>query len=243
MLSVALACVLASPTQTPAALVKRSILAFSKTAGFRHDSIPAARKALLDAGIGRGWTVTFTEDATVFNPGKLKEFDAVVFLMTTGDVLNPDQEKAFTSFIHTGGGFAGVHAAADTEYEWPWYGELVGAYFLSHPQIQDAVVRIENTAHPSTQALPNPWSRKDEWYDYKASPRGKVQVLASLDPKSYAGSKMTEDHPIMWCHEFQGGRSWYTGMGHTVESYQDPTFMKMLIEGVEWACGKSKRKA
>jgi cytochrome c len=219
----------------------RSILVFSKTAGYRHDSIPVAREAILDIGMQRGWSVTFTEDATMIDSNRLKAFDAVVFLSTTGTILDKNQEKALTSFIHGGGGFAGVHAAADCEYDWAWYGQLVGAWFLQHPAQQEAVVKIEDTANPITQGLPNPWTRKDEWYDYKVNPRAKVHVLASLVPTSYTGSKMPDDHPIMWQHEFEGGRSWYTGMGHTQESYKDPLFLKMLAEGIDWACGASKR--
>ncbi len=219
----------------------RSLLVFSKTAGYRHESIPVARKALLDMGIERGWTVTFTEDADQFEASRLKAFDAVVFLMTTGDVLNAKQEKAFEGFVRAHGGYVGVHSAADTEYDWAWYGRLVGAYFLSHPEQQEAVVNIEDVKHVSTSFLPNPWRRKDEWYDYRVSPRSGVHVLASLDQSSYKGSKMAADHPIMWCHEFEGGRSWYTGMGHTQESYADPAFLKMLGEGIEWACGNSRR--
>ena len=220
----------------------RSILVFAKTAGFRHDSIPVGRAAILEAGIQRGWTVAFTEDAGQINPSRLKAFDAVVFLSTTGTILDKNQEKALQGFIHGGGGFVGVHAAADCEYNWPWYQKLVGAWFLQHPAQQDVVVKIEDTTHPSTKDLPNPWKRHDEWYDYRVNPRPNVHVLASLDQSSYTGSKMGDDHPIMWCQEFEGGRSWYTGMGHTQESYHDPVYMKMLMEGIEWACGKSRRK-
>jgi cytochrome c len=219
----------------------RSILVLSKTAGFRHDSIPVAREAILDIGIQRGWSVTFTEDATMIEANRLKAFDAVVFLSTTGKILDSNQEKALIGFIHHGGGFAGIHAAADCEYDWPWYGQLVGAFFLQHPAQQEAVVKIEDTASPITQGLPNPWTRKDEWYDYRTNPRANVHVLASLVPTSYTGSKMPDDHPIMWQHEFEGGRSWYTGMGHTQESYKDPLFLKMIGEGIDWACGASKR--
>ncbi len=220
----------------------RSILAFSKTTGFRHDSIPAARRALVDLGIERGWTVTCTEDASVFTKAKLKGYDAVVWVETTGTVLNADQKKAFEDFIHHGGGYVGMHSAADTEYDWPWYGQLVGAWFLQHPAQANATVKIEDTADSATSFLPNPWKRWDEWYDYRTNPRANVHVLASLDQTSYKGSKMGDDHPIMWRHEFDGGRAWYTGMGHTQESYADPLFLKMLGEGVEWACGSSKRK-
>ncbi len=220
----------------------RSILVFSKTTGFRHDSIPVGREAILQMGIDRGWTVAFTEDADTFEPAKLKAYDAIVFLSTTGKPLDEKQGKALVGFIHNGGGYVGIHAAADSLYEWPWYGQLCGAFFLSHPAIQQATVKIEDTTHPSTSALPNPWIRTDEWYDYKVSPRANVHVLASLDNSTYNGSKMGSDHPIMWCHEFEGGRAWYTGMGHTQESYKDPVYLKMLGEGIEWACGKSKRR-
>jgi len=242
MLLPILACAAAvsAAQQTPAPA--RSILVFSKTMGFRHDSIPVGRNAILNIGIQRGWTVAFTEDANVFQPSKLKAYDAIVFLCTTGKFLDSKQEKALVGFIHGGGGFAGVHAAADAEYDWAWYGQLVGAFFMHHPAQQNAIVKIEDTTSPITQGLPNPWKRWDEWYDYKTDPRDKVHVLASLDQSSYTGSTMGADHPIMWSHEFEGGRSWYTGMGHTQESYQDPLFLKMLAEGIEWSCGNSKRK-
>jgi type 1 glutamine amidotransferase len=223
--------------------IPRSILVFSKTAGFRHDSIPVGRKALLDMGIDHGWTMTFTENADEFDAKKLKAYDAIVFLSTTGKFFNPKQEKALVSFIHSGGGYVGIHAAADAEYDWPWYGQLVGAWFKHHPAQQEANVEIEDTTDSATSFLPNPWRRKDEWYDYKVSPRAHVHVLASLDTTSYADSQMGPDHPIMWRHEFEGGRSWYTGMGHVLESYSDPNYLKMVAAGIEWACGSSKRKS
>ena len=222
--------------------LSRSILVFSKTMGFRHDSIPVGRNAITELGIKRGWTVTCTEDANIFQPSKLRTFDTIVFLSTTGKFLDKNQEKALVDFIHHGGGFAGIHAAADAEYDWPWYGKLVGAFFQHHPAQQEVVVKIEDTNNPITQGLPNPWKRRDEWYDYKTDPRDSVHVLASLDQSSYTGSTMGADHPIMWCHEFEGGRAWYTGMGHTQESYQDPLFLNMIAAGIEWSCGNSKRK-
>lgn len=229
-------------TAVLAAAPARSILVFSKTAGYRHDSIPAGKVAIMEIAAARGWTVAYTEDASIFNKDGLRAFDAIVFLSTTGTIFDDKQQKALIDFIHKGGGFVGVHAAADCEYQWPWYGQLVGAFFLQHPAQQDAVVNIEDTTDSTTSFLPNPWKRHDEWYDYKTNPRANVHVLASLDQHSYTGSKMGDDHPIMWRHEFEGGRSWYTGMGHTQESYHDPLFVKMLSEGIEWACGNSKRK-
>jgi cytochrome c len=224
---------LGAPAPAPAAEA-RNVLVFTKTAGFRHDSIPAARRAMLDLATERGWSITLTEDAAWFAPERLRAFDAVVFLLTTGDVLNREQEQAFEGYIRAGGGYVGVHAAADTGYEWPWYGRLVGAYFASHPAIQDGKVVTEDSAHPTVSFVPNPWVRRDEWYDYRENPRGRVRVLQTLDESSYRGGKMGADHPITWSHEFDGGRSWYTGMGHTAESYQDPLFMRMIGEAIVW---------
>lgn len=219
-----------------------SILAFSKTVGFRHDSIPFARKAILDMATEHNWSVTFTEDGSAINRDLAKNYDAVVFISTTGKFLDSNGEKSLVNFIHSGGGYVGIHAAADAEYDWAWYGKLVGAFFLAHPAQQNAVVKIEDSADASTAHLPTSWKRWDEWYDYRTDPRGNVHVLASVDQSSYTGSKMGSDHPIMWKHEFEGGRAWYTGMGHTKESFSDPLYLTMLEKGIEWAAGSSKRK-
>jgi type 1 glutamine amidotransferase len=239
MVSVALALALASTTQD---IHHYSILAFSKTAGYRHDSIPDARRAILDIAMDRGWSVSFTEDADAIDSNRLKNYDAVVFISTTGKFLDDKQVKALQGFIHGGGGWVGIHAAADAMYDTPWYGKLVGAFFLIHPAQQEADVKIEDTTEPSMQGLPAIWHRKDEWYDYRTDPRADVHVLASLVQSSYKGSKMGDDHPITWKHEFEGGRAWYTGMGHVKESYTDPLFLHMLAEGITWACGGSHRR-
>ena len=139
----------------------------------------------------------------------------MVFLNTTGDVLNATQQTAFESYIRGGGGYVGVHAAADTEYDWPFYGNLVGAYFASHPAIQQANVRVENRAHAATAHLPQTWTRTDEWYNYRTNARSTARVLATLDESSYSGGGMGADHPHAWCKTFEGGRSFYTGGGHT----------------------------
>lgn len=211
------------------------VLAFSKTAGFRHDSIPDAQEALRRLSQSKGFTVTFIEDSAAFNPSNLANFDCVVFLLTTGDVLDETQQAAFQAFIREGNGYVGVHAATDTEYQWPWYRQLAGAYFRRHPQISKATIRIEDDRHPSTQFLPKAWERTDEWYDFDASPRKDVRVLASVDETTYAGGSMGSDHPIIWCSEFDGGRSWYTALGHTKESYTEPEFVEHLYQGILWA--------
>ncbi|NYI03850.1 ThuA domain-containing protein [Allostreptomyces psammosilenae] len=212
-------------------------LVFSKTAGFRHSSIPAGIAAIEALGAEHGFEVTATEDAAVFNDADLAQYEVVIWLSTTGDVLNDDQQAAFERYIRAGGGYAGVHAASDTEYDWPWYGELVGAYFASHPAQQDASVKVEDHAHPSTAHLPTRWERHDEWYDYRSNPRGDVHVLASLDEGSYTGGRMGAEHPIAWCQNYDGGRSWYTGMGHGDASFSDPQFLEHLLGGIRTAAG------
>ncbi|MFF9396118.1 ThuA domain-containing protein [Streptomyces griseoluteus] len=224
----------AKPTETGRVLV------FSKTAGFRHDSIPDGVAALQQLGATDGLTVDATEDATAFTTRNLRRYEAVVFLSTTGDVLDPAQQRAFEGYIRRGGGYVGVHAAADTEYDWPFYGGLAGAWFDSHPAIQPATVVVEDHAHPSTAALPARWERTDEWYNYRSNPRARAHVLASLDESSYSGGTMNGDHPIAWCQSYQGGRAFYTGGGHTRESYADPAFRAHLLGGLRWATGAAQ---
>ena len=215
-----------------------TVLVFSKTAGFRHDSIPAGIAAIQALGEQNGFHVEATEDAGAFTADNLSRFSAVVWLSTTGDVLNADQQTAFENYIAAGGGYAGVHAASDTEYDWPWYGQLVGAWFKSHPQIQQATVDVEGHDHPSTVDLPDTWTRTDELYNYRTNPRADVKVLASLDESSYdPGGDAMGDHPIAWCHPQGAGRSWYTGGGHTIESYSEPAFLTHLAGGIKYAAG------
>lgn len=216
-----------------------AVLVFSKTAGFRHDSIPAGIAAIRQLGAEHGFTVDATEDAAAFTDENLARYQAVVWLSTTGDVLNAEQQAAFERYIRAGGGYAGVHAASDTEYDWPWYGDLVGAYFASHPANQQASIKVEDPAHPSTASLPDRWSRYDEWYNFRENPRASVHVLASLDETSYSpgAGAMGHDHPVAWCQDYDGGRAWYTAGGHTPESYSEPEFLAHLLGGIQTAAG------
>jgi type 1 glutamine amidotransferase len=236
--AVLLGCV-AVPAASHAAQAKR-VLVFSKTAGFRHDSIPDGIAAIEQLGTNGGFTVDATEDAGAFTADNLRRYGAVVFLSTTGDVLDGTQQRAFEGYIHDGGGYVGVHAAADTEYDWPFYGGLAGAWFQSHPAIQPATVDVEDRAHPATSDLARTWDRTDEWYNYRSNPRERAHVLASLDESSYTGGTMTGDHPIAWCQDYQGGRAFYTGGGHTKESYADPAFRRHLLGGIRWAVGDTQ---
>ncbi len=214
------------------------VLVFSKTAGFRHSSIGPGIAAIQSLGTANDFTVTATEDANQINTANLANYEAVVFLNTTGDILNSTQEAAFEQYIQNGGGWVGIHAAADTEYGWSWYGDLMGAYFESHPAIQSAKIVVADPSHPSTAHLPQEWVRTDEWYNYQGNPRGDVHVLATLDESSYSGGTDGYDHPVAWQHEFDGGRAWYTGLGHTDASYSEPDFRQHLLGGILYAAGQ-----
>jgi len=229
-----LAAVVVLPTQAFA----YQVLVFSKTAGFRHDSITDGLAAIRALGSNNSFSVTTSEDAGVFTDANLVQFKAVVFLCTTGDVLDANQQAAFERYIRAGGGYAGVHSASDTEYGWPWYGGLVGAYFSGHPAgTPTATIKVADQIHPSTASLPKRWVRTDEWYNFQTNPRGTVHVLATLDETTYSGGTMGFDHPIAWCHEYDGGRAWYTAGGHTPASYSEPLFQAHLLGGIEFAAG------
>ncbi len=216
------------------------VLVFSKTAGFRHDSIPQGIQLIRDLGAANSFTVTATENATAFTTTNLAQFEAVVFLNTTGDVLNASQQSAFESYIRGGGGYAGIHSASDTEHDWPFYGELVGAYFASHPAIQQATGRVESRAHAATAHLGQTSVRTDEWYNFRTNPRSSAKVLATLDESTYSGGSMGGDHPITWCKTVQSGRSFYTGNGHTQSSYAEPAFRSMVLGGIRYAANRTK---
>ncbi len=215
------------------------VLVFSKTTGFRHASIPAGVAAIQQLGFAHNFDVVATEDAAEFNAANLAQFEAVIFLLTTGEILDAGQQAALEQFIHNGGGWVGVHSAADTEYAWPWYGQLVGAYFQSHHAIQQGTVLALDRVHPSTSPLPERWVRTDEWYNFQTNPRGTVHVLATLDESTVVGGSMGHDHPISWCREFEGGRTWYTALGHTAETYAELGFLAHLRGGIEWAAGRA----
>lgn len=214
------------------------ILLFSETRDFRHESTEAALLALEELATTSGMQTDRADDsAGLFTAANLANYAAVVWVMTSGDVLDIVEQTAFEEFIRSGGGYAGIHAASFTEYEWPWYGSLVGAYFDRHPDVQSARQDVEDNSHPSTSHLNATWTRTDEWYDYRTNPRASVNVLLTLDENSYSGATMGDDHPSAWYHEFDGGRSWYTGGGHTDASYAEPDFRAHLLGGLRYAAG------
>ena len=218
---------------------KPKILVFSKTSGFHHKSIPSGNQALMQLGAENDFQVDTTTDAANFREEKLKEYAAVVFLNTTGDVLDHYQQTEFERYIQAGGGFVGIHSATDTEYEWPWYGRMVGGYFNGHPATQEADLLVVNQEHPATEHLPEVWTRTDEWYNIKDFNEA-VNVLIKLDEESYEGGTHEGDHPIAWYHDYDGGRAFYTGLGHTDESYQEPLFLQHLLGGIRYAIGEEQ---
>jgi len=212
------------------------VLIFSKTEGFRHDCIPTATRALEVMSKSINVDIDKTEDASDFTLENLEKYGAVIFLNTTGDVLNSEQEAAFETYINGGGGYVGIHAAADTEHDWDFYGRLVGAYFVDHPNdpnIRQATVNVLDKNHKSTQHLPDTWYRNDEWYNYRNIQEDNI-TLMTLDESSYEGGSNGEFHPIAWYKEFEGGRMFYTGGGHTSASYADSFFNKHIKGGIEY---------
>ncbi len=206
----------------------------TKTAGFRHASIQDAIELLHNIAEAENWSLTSTEDASNFSSKKLETFDAVIFANTTGDILDEKQQEALEQFIQNGGGFVGIHAAADTEPNWPFYHELLGAHFSDHPPVQTARILVEDSSHPATNSLPNPWQREDEWYNFTANPRSGAHVLLSVDESSYQGGTMG-DHPIAWTKEgSQRQRTFYSALGHTPQSYADPAFASHIAGGLRW---------
>ena len=212
------------------------VLVFSKTSGYRHESIGAGKVALMQLGAAHGFTVDTTEDAARITEDSLKRYDAVIFLSSTGNILDRAQEVDLQRYIQAGGGFVGIHAAADAEYDWHWYGSLVGGYFLSHPEQQMATLRVVDGTHGSTSHLPAEWKRKDEWYNFK-SLAPDLHVVLRIDESSYSGGANGANHPMAWYHEFDGGRAWYTELGHTIESYSDSLLLKHVLGGIRYAIG------
>jgi cytochrome c len=221
------------------AIAKPKVLVFSKTKGWHHESIKVAVPAIMKLGQENNFDVDTTTDASKFTTANLKQYAAVIFMSTTGDVLNDEQQEAFKKYIEAGGGFVGVHSATDTEYDWPWYGDLVGAYFKSHPKQQEAVLHVVDRNFIATKHLPAEWKRFDEWYNFKYIAKG-LHVLITIDEKSYTGGENGDNHPMAWYHSYDGGRAFYTELGHTDESYSDPLFLKHLLGGIKYAMGNRK---
>lgn len=223
-----------------------SVLVYSHTAGFRHGhAIDAAKDVLRSMAEEESWNISFSEDPGSFTKENLGNYDVVLFNNTTQNVLPEEsQRQALKSHIRGGGGFVGIHAASDTLYEWEWYGKLIGAYFRGHPRgMQLATVKVEDPDHPTMKDLGESFEIRDEWYWFRSNPREHVHVLATLDRTSHQDlidydPDYEADHPIIWCNEFDGGRVWYTALGHNADPVRDERFIEMLRRGIVWASEK-----
>ncbi|KQC02632.1 ThuA domain-containing protein [Pedobacter sp. Hv1] len=214
---------------------KQTVLVFSLTKGYRHASIKDGIAAIKKMGLTNGFEVDTSENINSFTTENLKKYKALIFLNPTGsNVFNDEQKQALKQYINNGGGYVGIHAASDFNYEWEWYGKMVGGYFESHPEVQQAKLNIIDPKHKIVKGLPQPWLHKDEWYNFKSFNTA-VKVLIKVDETSYKGGNMKNDHPISWYHEFEGGRVFYTALGHTKECYTDPLFLSHVWAGLKWA--------
>ena len=208
------------------------VLMITATAGYRHDSIPAARELLMSVPASE-IAVAATEDLAALRPSTFASFDVLMFALTSGELaFSADQKTAIVDFVSGGGGFVGVHSASDTLYEWPEYGRLVGAYFKEHPWTQQGTLIVEDESHPATAGLGDGFSILEEFYTFRENPRPRVQVLVRLDAAS-VGS--TGDYPIAWAQSYGSGRAYYNALGHFPETWRDQRFQRQLTGAIRWA--------
>jgi len=212
------------------------VLMLTATAGFRHDSIPAARQVMASLAATGAFSVNATEDLSLVNSDTLRNYDVVMFALTSGELpFSAAQKAALLDFVSGGHGFIGVHSATDTLYEWPEYGRLVGAYFKEHPWTQQGSVVVENPSHPANGGVTDRLSITEEFYTFQDNPRTRVDVLLRLDPASVGA---TGDYPLAWAHSVGAGRAYYNALGHFPETWRDARFQRMLASAVAWTAGR-----
>ncbi|WP_245949321.1 ThuA domain-containing protein [Lutibacter citreus] len=216
------------------------VLVFSKTSGWRHKSIETGQEQIKKWGAKENWKVRLTEKTADISNANLKDVEVLIFLNTTLEVLDKDSREALKKYINNGGGFVGIHSATDTEYNWPWYHQMIGAQFINHPKTQTATMDVNHTCnHPSIKHFEDTFTVKDEWYNFKDEVLPRVNVLLTLDESSYEGKQMEKNHPIAWYQYYEGGRIFYTGMGHTKEIFFNPVYIKHVVAGVNWAASRT----
>jgi len=229
----------AGPGKRDADAIKLTrILVYSKTTGFRHDCIPSGKLALINMGKEHGFAVDTTENANAFTVENLKKYQVVVFLCTTHRVLDTVQKAAFAAWLHRGGGFVGIHAATDTEYGWPYYNKLVGAWFVGHPgpkNVRTGTLHVTDPKAIPTQDMPGEFVRTDEWYNFKDI-QPDNHILVTIDQTTYDFGT-DKQHPVSWTRSFDGARIFYTSMGHTKETYLEPLFLNHLWGGIRFVTG------
>ena len=219
---------------------QKRVLVFSLTRGFHHNSIKEGNQFFLDLGKKEGFAVDTTTNPAKFNEENLKKYNSVVWLSTTGDVLNPAQQADFERYIQAGGGYVGIHAASDTEYNWAWYNDLMGGYFASHPggkvsNVQKGKMITLDKTFPATAHLPETFEKIDEFYDFKSLKKDILKFLVKVDESSYQMGKMGDFHPMAWYHEFDGGKAFYSNYGHTPETFVEPLIVEHFWQGLKWS--------
>jgi type 1 glutamine amidotransferase len=224
------------------------VLVFSKTAGYRHDCIPTAIASLTALSEKHSFiSVTASEDATLFSPTTLSKFAVIVLLHTSGDFLDGSQLDAFKSYVRNGGGVVGIHCAASGMPSSEWYGRLIGAQFDMHPPYEPGTVLVDEKSqnHFILNGKGGKEGRTDEWYNFKTHPRDNknLKILLKGDTKSFKGSKMGDDHPLAWCQEFEGGRSFYTGLGHFDAAYAEEWYMDQILRAILWTARRENSVA
>jgi uncharacterized protein len=219
-------------------------LLFTKTDGFHHESIHEGVAAVRQLAARHHFAVDWQENASVFNDKALENYSVVIFLCTTGNVLNDEQQAAFEKFIKAGKGYVGIHSASDTEYEWPWYTKMVGMMFKIHPQNQTAYLKVEDSNFPGMERFPDKLLWTDEWYEFSERKADDLKFLVSVDEKTYnpavkwgerEGKGMGSFHPISWYHPYDGGRAFYTALGHIPLTFSDQIFQNHIYGGIYWA--------
>lgn len=230
-----------------------SALLFSKTAGWHHESINNGVTAIRALSQLHDFNVFWTEDANrVFNDKELAKYKVVIFLCTTGDVLNAEQQAAFERYMKAGGGFVGIHSASDTEYDWAWYTKMVGHMFHIHPAVQTATVKVEDYNFPGMDRFAKRFLFTEEWYEFGPPLSDKLKFLLSVDEKTYKpaanwgtknGKGMGDFHPVSWYQNYDGGRAFYTAMGHLPATYSDPNFLHHIYGGIYWAATGNEFRA
>lgn len=219
-------------------------LLFTKTSGWHHPSILEGVSAIRQLAEQHHFEVDWHEDANKFTDKVLDDYSVVIFLSTTGDILNDNQQKALQRFIRSGKGFVGVHSAADTEYDWKWYRGLVGHHFIIHPEVQTARLNVIDRRFPGGEFMPDSFLWTDEYYHFTKAASTNLRYILTVDESSYSPKAQWGDlkvdgmgdfHPIAWYQEYDGGRSFYTGLGHLPQTYKQTPFLNHLYGGIYWA--------
>ena len=220
------------------------VFLFTKTAGWHHESIQEGVIAFKKMAERNNFDVDWQENTDFITEANLAKYQVIVFLNTTGDVLNDEQQKVVEKFIQSGKGFVGIHSASDTEYKWEWYTKMVGMMFKIHPLQQTAYLNVVDSNFPGMERFPKRLLWTDEWYEFGELKSKDLKYLVTVDEKTYApqakwgtneGKGMGDFHPISWYHPYDGGRAFYTALGHIPATFADQTFIDHLYGAVYWA--------